>query len=196
MVSLLLNSHQRSNSKLRCCIRFKSSSILCPIKCCPNSLFSPFFTAFCKTAASFYLAKGPRQEGTHTAVNKSIVILYNLGILFISNSVNEGFFLLKVIHLLFGLLWIHLQIVCLTVTNWCQLAVNWQYIATVSNLLMKLQCDALEATLQRVSAASTAPGHWAMTNLMTATQEVFWLEMKAWNKWSSSRTQVPPSSPT
>lgn len=53
--------------------QIKISSILCPIKCCPNSLFSPFFTAFCKTAASFYLAKGPRQEGTHTAVNKSIV---------------------------------------------------------------------------------------------------------------------------
>lgn len=26
MVSLLLNSHQRSNSKLRCCIRFKSAA--------------------------------------------------------------------------------------------------------------------------------------------------------------------------
>lgn len=39
-----------------------------------------------------------------------------------------------------------------------QIGANWQYIETVSNLLMRLQCDALEATLQRVSAASTAPG--------------------------------------
>lgn len=70
------------------------------------------------------------------------------------------------------------------------LAAQWPYIAAISDLLMKQQCDVFKATLHRVSAASTVPGD-DKSNDGNTRSPLTWDEgseqVKLLQNWSSSK---------